>query len=304
MIRWTKEDDKLLKKLIKTKSITETAREMRLTYHQVRTRLLKLGIEEDKKIPNILVFDIETSQMMVKVWQLRGNEYIDTSRIVNDWFVICWSAKWLFDDNIITGVLTSKEAKERNDKRIVEKIWKLFDKADIIIAHNGDRFDIAKLKARFLKHKLGLPSHYQSIDTLKVARKEFRLTSNKLDYICDFTGLDRKLATGGVELWDKSEEGDIKALKKMDEYCQNDVLILEQMYLELRPYIRNHPNLALYMESDYEVCPNCGSDRLKWGYLYRTKVNEYESAKCMSCGAYMRARKSNLTKDKKELILK
>ncbi len=304
MIRWTKEDDKLLKKLIKTKSITEIAREMRLTYHQVRTRLLKLGIGTEPKIPNILVFDIETSQMLVKIWQLRGNDYIDTNRIIEDWFVLCWSAKWLFDDHIMTGVLTPKEAKERDDKRITEKIWNLFDKADIIIAHNGDRFDIAKLKARFLKHKLGLPSPYKSIDTLKVARKEFRLTSNKLDYICDFTGLDRKLDTGGIELWDKAEAGDSKALKKMDEYCQNDVLILEQMYLELRPYIKNHPNLALYMESDYEVCPNCGSDKLKWGYLYRTRVNEYESAKCMNCGAYMRARKSNLTKDKKELILK
>jgi len=258
---------------------------------------------DNKKVPKILVLDIETSQMIVKVWQLNGNDYIEPTRIIRDWFVLCWSAKWLFDDEMITGVLTPSEAKEGNDERIVKKMWKLLDETDIVIAHNGNQFDIKKLKTRFLKHSLGLPSPYQSIDTLETAKREFRLSSNKLDYICEFTKLDRKIDTGGIALWDQAEQGDKDALDKMNEYCQNDVKILEEMYLKLRPYMRNHPNLALYMESDYEVCPNCGGEHLKWGYLYRTRVNTYECAKCNDCGAYMRSRQSFLDKDRKSLIL-
>lgn len=272
-------------------------------YTRRELRAWRTEFKSKDKIPNILVFDIETSQMLVKVWQLRGNEYIDAGRIIKDWFVLCWSAKWLFDDHVMTGVLTPSEAKTGNDRRVVKKIWELFNKAEIVIAHNGDRFDIAKLKARFLKYQLGLPSQYQSVDTLKVARREFRLTSNKLDYICKFLGIPAKIETGGVDLWDRAEAGESKALAKMDEYCQNDVYILEQMYLKLRPYIRNHPNLALYMENAYEVCPNCGSEKLEWGYLYHTRTNQYESAKCKDCGAFMRSRKTNLDKDKRDNIL-
>jgi len=233
----------------------------------------------------ILVFDIETSQMLVKVWQLRGNDYIDPGRIVNDWFVICWAAKWFDDDKMETGVLTSKEAKNRNDKRIVKKIWNLFDEADIIIAHNGDRFDIAKLKARFLKHDLKLPSPYKSVDTLKVARREFRLTSNKLDYICGFTGLTKKIETGGIALWDDSEAGDNKALKKMDEYCQNDVRILENMYIKLRPYIKNHPNIGL-IDGNKIACPNCGSLNVNKRGFNTNRVSKSQRWQCLDCGSW------------------
>lgn len=304
MKKWTKEEDIFLKKNYPESNITSLSVSLKTTYQQVRNRLLVLGIplEQDNKMPNILVFDIETAPMEVYTWGLY-DQNIGINQIKHDWFVLCWSAKWLFDDHMMTGVLNKKELIDKDDKRIVEKIWKLFEKADIIIAHNGDRFDIAKLKARFLKHRLGEPSPYKTIDTLKIARKEFKLTSNKLDYICEYLDIDKKLETGGFELWKRCINGDLNAIKEMDIYCQNDVKILEELYLELRPYIKNHPNLALYMESIYEVCPNCGGDRLKWGYVYNTRVNQYECAKCQDCGAFMRARKSNLSKDKKDLLL-
>lgn len=311
MLIWTKEDDKLLKKLSKDKSIknlSDVSRILGKGYTPVFNRFIKLGLPfpehkiREERLPKILVFDIETAPMEVFTWGLY-DQNIGINQIKNDWFVICWSAKWLFEEEIISSRLSPKEALNKDDKRIIKNIWKLFDEADIIIAHNGDRFDIAKLKARFLKHELGEPSPYKTIDTLKVARKEFRLTSNKLDYICEYTGVDKKLDTGGFELWKRCINGEEEALREMSTYCENDVRILEQMYFKLRPYIKNHPNLALYMESDYEVCPNCGSDKLKWGFLYRTRVNQYECAKCQDCGAYMRSRKSNLDKNRKALLL-
>lgn len=236
-----------------------------------------------KKSPaKILILDIETSQMITKVWQLRGNEYIEPSRIIDDWFMICWSAKWLFGNDILHDRLTGKEAKNRDDKRICQSIWKLLDECDIVIAHNGDQFDIKKLNTRFLKHGLNHPSYYRSIDTLKVAKKEFRISSNKLDYICRFLGLDTKIETGGIGLWDSCETGDEKSLKKISRYCDNDVRILEELYLSLRPYIKNHPNLELYV--DEAVCPNCGSKNISEVGVYRTQKKTYTSYRC-ECGS-------------------
>lgn len=289
---------KELEKLINTKDD-----DLLKEFPQCTRRELRHLKERTLKKPRILITDIETSQMLVKVWQLRGNEYIEPSRIVEDWFVICWAGKWLGEKEVMSDVVTPREARKRNDRRVVISLFKLLDEADLVIAHNGDKFDIAKLKTRFLKHNLKLPSPYLSIDTLKVARKEFRLTSNKLDYICRYLGIPAKIETGGITLWDESEQGNEEALNKMDKYCKNDVKILEDVYLELRPYIRNHPNLALYMESEEEVCPNCGSTKLTKGYVMSTTNNQYECAKC-ECGAYVRFTKSILDKDKRNLLLK
>lgn len=236
-----------------------------------------------KKSPaKILLLDIETSQMITKVWQLRGNEYIEPSRIIDDWFMLCWSAKWLFDKHIFSDRLTSEEAKAKDDKRIAQSIWRLLDEADIVVAHNGDSFDIKKLNTRFLKYRLPHPNYYRSIDTLKIVKKEFRISSNKLDYVCKFLGLDTKINTGGIDLWDSCEKGDEQALKKISRYCDNDVKILEELYLYLRPYIRNHPNLELYVDGN--ACPNCGSLNLEEAGLYRTQKQTYTSYRC-ECGS-------------------
>lgn len=152
--------------------------------------------------------------------------------------------------------------------------------------HNCNNFDRKKANTRFLKYGLGHPAPYQTIDTLLVARREFKVSSNKLDYLCKFLGLDVKLPTG-FQLWKDCLNGDAKALAKMDTYCQNDVKILEELYLILRPYIHSHPNLSLYMDTDKLVCPNCGSSKLKWGYKYTTLTNQYKSARC-ECGAFVR----------------
>lgn len=177
--------------------------------------------------------------------------------------------------------MTSKEAKNKDDKRVVKSLWELMDEADIIIAHNLDNFDLKKINTRFLKHNLPHPSYYRKIDTLKVARQNFKISSNKLDYICKFLGLDRKMQTGGFDLWVRCYNGDKEALKTMDKYCRKDVKILEEVYLELRPYIKNHPHITLVDGS----CPNCGSKDLKEISPYKTQRYEYPAYRCRNCKA-------------------
>lgn len=451
-------------------------------------RELKRNIPIDKI--KILSWDIETSQMTTKVWQLGGNEYIEPTRIIFDWFMICWSAKSL-NGKMYHDRLTPKEAKEGNDERIVRSLWKLLNEQDYLVAHNGDcvskntlilkqdltwvkagdlkegdkivgfeenhkkntcrkikpsivlsnriekrkamrvvfdngdeiittpnhpwlklaangrdyrwcetqnlkvgqrvekfltpwkqdksyeagwlsgfisgegtlksngasidfcqrpgktleraltyakkldidvaktkvkigglgrgdtlytysrggklktletlgklrierlidnlnwdkfgglksntlntativaitevkdtemailttstatyfaegypmhnSFDQKKAQTRFLRYGLPIPDYFKTIDTLKIAKKYFRISSNKLDYVCKFVGLEGKIQTGGIDLWDKCEAGDEASLKKMSKYCDNDVRILEKLFLKLMPYIKNLP---------------------------------------------------------------
>lgn len=251
-----------------------------------RSELRRIKREyEDESPPKTLIFDIETSPIEAYLWHL-WEQRVRPDQLKKDWFIISWSAMWLDWTKVFSEVLTPSEAKKWNDKRIVKELWKVIDEADIIVAHNLDKFDKLKANTRFLKHGLPHPSPYQGIDTLKVAKKEFKISSNKLDYLCWFLGIDRKTETWGLDLWKDCVAWDKKALKKMDEYCQNDVAILKKVYYKLRPYIRNHPNYGVYKNA--KICPNCGNKKIEWKDTFKTNSNKFLAWRCKECESLVR----------------
>lgn len=65
--------------------------------------------------------------------------------------------------------------------------------------------------------------------------------------------------------------------------------ILEKVYLKLRPWIKNHPNINV-ME-DKEVCPYCGGKHLTLiEGSYNTQHYKYPVYKCEDCGAVVRSK--------------
>lgn len=247
--------------------------------------------ENKKHKAKILVFDIETSPIKSYHWGI-WQQNINTSAIIDDWFVISWAAKWLLEDEVISGVLTSKEIKKKDDERIVKGLWQLLNEADIVVAHNGKKFDIKKINTRFFYHDMGLPSPVKVIDTLQQVRSAMKLTSNRLDFIAKFKGFEGKISTN-FQLWIDCMEGKKKALKQMDKYCRKDVLELESVYLTLRPYMTSHPNIGMYVENDVTSCHTCGSDDLTLDGAYTTTYKSYDRFKCNNCGSWGASRTSN-----------
>ena len=251
-------------------------------------------------LPRILVFDIETLPIVAYTWGV-WNVNILPKQIIKDWCMLSWSAKWLLTDEVYGEILTQKEVKNRDDKRISSGIWNMINQADIVIAHNGDKFDIRKVKSRWLKHGLNPPSSYRSIDTLKVL-KGFSPTYRKLDFINKELGLDVKLPMDWDD-WRKCDEMDQEALDKMMEYNKEDVKILEELYLIIRPWINSHPNLGLFQSGVKDVCATCGSENIHvdGGYYY-TAVGKYSTLRC-ECGAISRSRFTALSKDQRKHLL-
>jgi DNA polymerase elongation subunit (family B) len=258
---------------------------------------------KEKAHANILILDIETAPIKAYVWSL-WKQTVNINQIVNDWFCLTWSAKWLFDKKVISDKLTGQEAIKQDDKRIIKNLWSLLDQADIVIAHNGDQFDIPKINTRFIIHGLNPPSPYQTIDTLKTLRKNFGFASNKLDHVNRMLQLRQKIDTGGFELWDKCYKGDDKALALMEKYNINDVRILEETYLRLRPWIKPHPNIALYILDELSRCPSCGSEKLKSDGIYYSFANKFEGYRCCNCGSQSRKRVSDINvKERRHLVM-
>ena len=298
-MKWTNQEVKILKQYQTTaKTMSDIHNDLAVfgydrTYKAVTRKIESMRLNKPFKkvnianLPKILILDIETTPIAVWTWSL-GKQYVNPMSIMKDknnksmdWYVLSWSAKWLYDDKVLSDVVTPTEAKDRDDKRITQSVWKLLDEADIIIAHNGDKFDLRKLKARFIANGMIPPMPYKTIDTLKVARKEFAFSSNKQDYITKFLGLEEKLDTN-FQLWLDCMNGDEEALEKMERYNKTDVVGLEEMYLKLRPYIKNHPNIAIMM--DENVCSVCGGDSLvETGKFYHTGASKYEIFYCEGC---------------------
>lgn len=238
----------------------------------------------------ILILDIETAPLLANIWGI-WNQNISTENIRSDWFMLTWAAKWLFDKKVYSARVTPKEAKDNNDKRIVKSLLDILNEADIVVTHNGDRFDLPRINTRALIHGFSPPLPFISIDTLKSAKKHFNFTSNKLDYINKVLNLPQKTHTD-MELWRGCFNGDEDALKKMEKYNVNDVRIHEQTYLTMRPFIKPHPNIGLHILDDKERCPTCGGSNLTMlGKLYHTTMNVYEMFRC-ECGATGRKRKA------------
>jgi hypothetical protein len=238
----------------------------------------------------VLILDIETAPISAYVWGI-WNQNVGTHQIQSDWFCLTWAAKWLFEDKVYSAKLKPKEVLEQNDKRIIEGIWRLVNEADIVIAHNGEKFDMPKLNSRFIINGLNPPLPYQQIDTLKHIRRQFGFTSNKLDYVNKLLNLERKKETN-FELWERCMKGNANALSEMEAYNVQDVRILEETYLLIRAWIKPHPNMGLFILDEKEHrCPNCGSNDLEvMGKNYNTTANVYELMRCSNCGASSRKR--------------
>ena len=252
-------------------------------------------VKNTRDLPRILLLDIETAPMEVYVWGLY-KQFIPHGNVIKYWCILSWVAKWLYDDETQSDLVTADEAMERNDKRIVQSIHKLLDDADIIIGHNLDRFDDRKIKARFITNGIEPPSPYRTIDTLKITRREFALPSYKQDYLTKYFGLTNKINVsefGGFELWKNCVTGNSKALDDMLYYNKYDVIGLEELYLKIRPYIKNHPNLGVLMDED--TCPNCASEHLEeTDSTYFTAANKFPVYRCLNCRTpYIRHKKNS-----------
>lgn len=239
----------------------------------------------------ILLYDIETSPIVGTVW---GKYEQDLIWVIDDWHMLTFAYKWLDEKQThVLGLddfpLFKKEP--TNDKELVRKLHELFTEADIVVAHNGNRFDQKKSQARFIYHGMQPPAPYKQIDTRLEAKRHFAFTSNKLDDLGEHLGMGRKLKTD-KDLWRNCMAGVPSAWEKMKRYNKKDVVLLEKVYLRLRPWINTHPSRAV-IEGIPSACPKCGAKNslVGQGLRHYTTVSYAQRYQCKVCGGWGRSRR-------------
>ncbi len=220
----------------------------------------------------LLIFDIETSPNTSYTWEKYQQDVIAFEK---EREIICFAYKWLGEKEV--KVYSSGTTSHR---KLITTLHSLFDEADIILAHNGDRFDIKMANTAFIESKLPPPSPYKTIDTLKIARNKFRFNSNKLNDLAIRLGVGEKVDTGGFKLWLKCLQGDKKSWRLMEKYNKMDVILLEKVYLKLRSWAKT-PEIEHGM-----VCTTCGSKNIQFRGWNVNSVFRSKRYQCQDCGKW------------------
>lgn len=223
----------------------------------------------------ILLLDIENTPNLAYVWGKWEQNVIEFEK---EWQLLSFSFKWLGEDK-------PRCYSQRNysERQLVQKLKKLLHVADVVIAHNGDEFDLKKIRAKMVEHDILPPSQFRSIDTLKIAKKYFKFNSNKLDDLGRTLHVGRKVKTGGFDLWLQCMAGSKAAFHKMERYNNQDVELLERVYLKLRPWIQGQPGLSI--AEHYDQCQVCASKKTRSDGIRHLNGKAYRRLSCGKCGA-------------------
>jgi len=246
-----------------------------VTPRTIRSWAKKLGISDsidDSVNPSkIMVYDIETSRATFKLFWT-GKQYVSIKDMVEEPKIIsiCW--KWLGDDEIFS--LTWD--KNHCDKDMLSAFILEYNRADMVIGQNNDKFDNRWVNARIAKHKLKVNTLVKSFDIMKQSKKYFRLPSYSMAFMCKYFGVEQKLEHEGKKMWDKIESGTLEEqeeyLSKMVIYNEGDIVSTEALYFRLRGYFGHKMHFGAFNGQPKWTSPSNGSYNVE---LYKTDITPY-----------------------------
>jgi len=232
----------------------------------------------------ILLLDIEWRPVKAYVWRA-WDENISPAQIEEDGGLLCVGAKWLGEKTVH---LFSEW--EHGHVGMLERIHDMMSHADAIITYNGDKYDLPKLDGEFVRFDLPPRPPCTSIDCIKAVKK-FGYFRSSLAFVGPFLGIGQKLEHEGFGLWKKVMNGDDNARNRMARYCQQDVRILEKLYLKIRAHIRNHPHMG---QAGKAECPSCGGKHTHSRGTTRTRCFKKQRLQCQSCGHWFLGKQTKI----------
>jgi DNA polymerase elongation subunit (family B) len=231
-----------------------------------------------------LYFDIESSVNLnlIENYGLKMyNNYLNPDTILKDWNIYCISYTWLDDPKKRVYNICVDPSAPDDDEHVVKEFYKVLEQADMICGHNIKKFDLKMFKTRAIFHKLPPLPEFKIFDTLTSARKTFRFTSNKLSYLAQFLGVAEK---GKSPDWRLVRSGDVREIKRMVKYCDQDVKTGVAIHDELAPWDKSYPNRNELVGEARQGCPNCGGTH----FQQRGQRNGYYRLQCQGCFKWLK----------------
>jgi DNA polymerase elongation subunit (family B)/predicted RNA-binding Zn-ribbon protein involved in translation (DUF1610 family) len=198
--------------------------------------------------------------------------------------MMCFAAKW-YGEKKVTYYSTFHDGKAE----MLYALHELLSECDILITYNGQRFDVPHMNRELIEAGYSPPSPYKQVDLYKAVKSQFLFESSALDFVSQRLNIGRKIENEGMPLWRACMDNDAAAWKRMKRYNRQDVVLTENLYTYLRPWIPRHPSLAAFQDDGSEMaCPACGSKDLRREGTTTTQVSVYQRYRCRQCGKWSR----------------
>jgi len=140
-----------------------------------------------------------------------------------------------------------KRGERANDEPLLRAMLSWMEDIDIIIAHNGLKFDLPFLRTRAVIHGLPPVNFQKIIDPVQLARQHFRFQGNSLDAISRVIGTHAEKTPLKPETWQKATlNGDPAAMEEIVTHCIADVDVLEEVCWKMRGYVKQIDRAGSY----------------------------------------------------------
>ena len=220
--------------------------------------------------PKILVWDIESTNLNASFGCILAIAY-----------------KWVGKPKVFIPTILdfAKRNSMLDDKHLVAEFKSVYEEADYTVAHYGKKFDLPMIQTKCLKHRLGPLPNIPMVDTCWVGWKTFKLHSNRLGAWLEYLDCKHDKKAMRTDDWLNAAHGCPKAMKAVKERAKYDVLGLEEVFLAMRPWIKE-PNRQLFSEEP--GCVSCGSFNLQSRGYAVTATRRYQRLQCQDCGKWQR----------------
>lgn len=240
-------------------------------------------------VPRIVLFDLETLPNLKEVMKvfpsLGAYPGLTLKATINSVICFGWKVYGAKSVHCINAWdFKGWETNVNDDLELVKAGYEILTEADVVVTHNGKRFDWKFFQTRLIAHNLPPLPKMIHIDTCSESKKHLFPYNNKLDTLAKFMTDTGKQKHDGWSLWEKVLNRDSKAMAIMEKYCKQDVRVLEAIFTRLKPMIKGLPNENLFVPE--VVCHNCGSMALqrRGKNIAINKVSQ--RYQCRDCGSW------------------
>lgn len=234
-----------------------------------------------------IFFDMEKSPYLGWFYRSNKPQFINYNQIIQHDFIP--SIQWQFEGekkpSCYTMVDDLKHFKKdpTNDKLVVMKAAELIDQCDVMVIHNGKRFDWPEFLRKLKFHRLPAVRKPYIFDTLTESKKENNF-SNSLKNVADYYGLTPKGENDSdpAKLIFGSIDERIIHIKKLAKYGLKDIAPMREYYHLSKGYSESVPHIK---EGKGVCCCYCGGQNYQnRGETYLKGLNQFRNWYfCKSC---------------------